>query len=119
MRTEAGVDAIPPHLVDQIAAGRCVAFVGAGFSAPAVPAWKALLEGLGEKATLDDDTRTWLGELVAHGGARDLEAAAQVLQVAMGPAFDPALAEVLVERVTPSASPSGGSCWRASPSTRS
>ncbi|MEO5851200.1 MAG: SIR2 family protein [Nocardioides sp.] len=54
---------VPPHLIDQIAAGRCVAFVGAGFSAPAVPAWKALLEGLGEKATLDDDTRAWLGEL--------------------------------------------------------
>jgi CheY-like chemotaxis protein len=94
-------DAVPQHLIDEIAAGRCVAFVGAGFSAPAVPAWTGLLEGLAEKATLDDDSRTWLGELIAHGGARDLEAAAQVLQVAMGPAFDPALAEVLVERGHP------------------
>ena len=95
------VDPIPQHLVDEIAAGRCVAFVGAGFSAPAVPAWTGLLEGLAEKATLDDDSRTWLGELIAHGGARDLEAAAQVLQGAMGTAFDPALAEVLVERGHP------------------
>jgi hypothetical protein len=92
---------IPQHLIDQIAAGRCIAFVGAGFAAPAVPAWKALLEGLGEKATLDDDTRVWLTELIDHGGARDLEAAAQVLQVAMGAAFDPALAQVLVERGHP------------------
>lgn len=78
-----------------------MAFVGAGFSAPAVPAWKALLEGLGAKATLDGDTRAWLAELVEHGGARDLEAAAQVLQGAMGAAFDPALAEILVERGRP------------------
>jgi CheY-like chemotaxis protein len=92
---------IPQHLLDQITAGRCVAFVGAGFAAPAVPAWKALLEGLGEKAALDDDTRSWLGDLVRHGAARDLEAAAQVLQVAMGRDFDPALAEVLVERGHP------------------
>lgn len=101
MEPRAGSPPIPQHLLDQIAAGRCVAFVGAGFSAPAVPAWKALLEGLGEKAALDEDTRAWLGELISHGGARDLEAAAQVLQVAMGPAFDPALAEVLVEKGHP------------------
>src|SRR4051812_13991634 len=100
MQTD-GADAIPQHLVDEIAAGRCVAFVGAGFSAPAVPAWTGLLEGLGQKAVLDDDTRAWLGELISHGGARDLEAAAQVLQVAMGTGFDPALAEVLVERGHP------------------
>ncbi|HRK47855.1 MAG TPA: SIR2 family protein, partial [Nocardioides sp.] len=76
-----------------------------GFSAPAVPAWTGLLDGLTEKAArqalLDDETRCWLGELIGHGGARDLEAAAQVLQVAMGPEFDPALAEVLVERGHP------------------
>src|SRR3712207_7433912 len=94
-------DPVPQHLFDQIAAGRCVAFVGAGFSAPAVPAWKALLEGLGEKAVLDADTRTWLGELIASGGARDLHAPAQVLQAAMGPGFAPALAEVPVAKGWP------------------
>ena len=101
MQRVAGLDPVPQHLIDEIAAGRCVAFVGAGFSAPAVPAWTALLEGLAEKAVLDEDSRTWLDELIGHGGARDLEAAAQVLQVAMGPEFDPALAEVLVERGHP------------------
>ena len=88
---------IPQHLLDQIAAGRCVAFVGAGFAAPAVPAWKVLLEKLAERAGLDPDTGAWLEALISHGGSRDLEAAAQVLQVAMGPAFDLALADVLIE----------------------
>jgi hypothetical protein len=92
---------IPPHLIQQIAAGRCVAFVGAGFAAPAVPAWKALLEGLADKADLEPEARTWVDELVRGGSARDLEAAAQVLQSALGPAFDPSLAEVLVERGHP------------------
>jgi hypothetical protein len=101
MPSTSAADAVPQHLIDEIAAGRCVAFVGAGFSAPAVPAWTGLLEGLAEKAQLDGDTRTWLGELISHRAARDLEAAAQVLQVAMGPEFDPALAEVLVERGHP------------------
>jgi CheY-like chemotaxis protein len=92
---------IPQHLIDQIAAGRCVAFVGAGFAAPAVPAWKALLEGLAEKAGLDPDAQAWVDDLIASGAARDLEAAAQVLQSALGSAFDPGLAEVLVERGKP------------------
>lgn len=94
-------EGVPQHLIDQITAGRCVAFVGAGFSAPAVPAWKALLDGLAEKAGLDEDTGAWLDQLIRQGGHRDLEAAAQVLQVAMGDQFDPALAEVLVERGHP------------------
>src|SRR5690349_10288360 len=86
---------IPAHLRDQIEAGRCIAFVGAGFSAPAVPSWKALLQGLAERAELGEGDRDWVAQLVAHGSSRDLEAAAQILQVAMGAAFHPALADVL------------------------
>ncbi len=96
-------DAIPPHLVQQIVAGRCVAFVGAGFAAPAVPAWKMLLRGLGERAALDAETAAWLATLVEHGGSRDLEAAAQILHTAMGDTFDPALAEVLAKDGHPEA----------------
>ncbi|MGZ4455057.1 MAG: SIR2 family protein [Nocardioides sp.] len=96
-------DAIPQHLVSQIIEGRCVAFVGAGFAAPAVPAWKMLLKGLGERAHLDDATAAWLASLVEHGGSRDLEAAAQILHTAMGDAFDPALAEVLAQDGHPEA----------------
>jgi hypothetical protein len=99
-----GVDTrIPQHLIDQIVAGRCVAFVGAGFAAPAVPAWKMLLRGLATRAVLDDDTQAWLDSLIEHGGSRDLEAAAQILHSAMGDAFDPALAEVLAEDGRPDA----------------
>ena len=94
---------IPQHLVEQIVAGRCVAFVGAGFAAPAVPAWKALLRGLRDQAALDDDTAAWLEDLVEHGGSRDLEAAAQILHTAMGEAFDPALARLLAEQGRPEA----------------
>lgn len=92
---------VPQHLVDDIAAGRCVAFVGAGFAAPAVPAWKSLLRGLAEKAVLDADTATWLDGLVEHGGSRDLEAAAQILHTAMGADFDPTLARLLAEEGRP------------------
>jgi hypothetical protein len=86
---------IPRHLLEQIAAGRCIAFVGAGFSAPTVPAWKVLIQQLAERAGLDADTSEWVEALVAHGGNRDLEAAAQVLQTTMGPQFDIALADIL------------------------
>lgn len=94
---------VPQHLVDQIVAGRCVAFVGAGFAAPAVPAWKMLLRGLADQADLDADTSAWLDGLVEHGGSRDLEAAAQILHTAMGEAFDPALATLLAEKGRPEA----------------
>ena len=94
---------IPQHLVDQIVAGRCVAFVGAGFAAPAVPAWKALLRGLSDRAILDPSTEAWLSSLIEHGGSRDLEAAAQILHSAMGDEFDPALAEVLAHDGKPDA----------------
>ena len=37
---------IPHRLVDEIAEGRCVAFVGAGFVMPTVPGWVDLLADL-------------------------------------------------------------------------
>lgn len=95
--------AVPAHLVDQIVAGRCVAFVGAGFAAPAVPAWKQLLTGLADQAELDADSSAWLAGLVQHGGSRDLEAAAQILHSAMGEGFDDALAGLLAEQGRPDA----------------
>lgn len=39
--------ACPPPLRDAILGGRCIAFVGAGFSSPAAPTWTALLRQLG------------------------------------------------------------------------
>lgn len=89
---------LPPHLIDQIAAGRCVAFVGAGFSAPAVPSWTGLLQGLARRAGLDADNADWIARLLDSGSSRDLEAAAQIVQGAMGSSFMAALEEVLGER---------------------
>jgi hypothetical protein len=86
---------IPRHLLEQIAAGHCIAFVGAGFSAPTVSAWKVLIQQLAERAGLDEDTSEWVEALVAHGSNRDLEAAAQVLQTTIGSQFDIALADIL------------------------
>ncbi len=49
---------VPQPLVDSILNGRCIAFVGAGFTQPAVPAWTNLLAELGKRlelpATLSD-----------------------------------------------------------------
>ena len=36
----------PRHLIEEIKSGRCVAFVGAGFSCPAIPGWSSLLSKL-------------------------------------------------------------------------
>ena len=40
---------VPVPLIDAILQGRCIAFVGAGFTTPAVPSWRTLLERLGER----------------------------------------------------------------------
>lgn len=42
-------DRVPQPLVDAILRGRCIAFVGAGVSSPAVPGWKELLVGIGAR----------------------------------------------------------------------
>ena len=42
---------IPPHLIEELRAGRVIAFVGAGFSAPAgFPGWKQLLLKIAQAA---------------------------------------------------------------------
>jgi len=60
---------VPAELVDAIVHGRCVAFVGAGFSVPTVPPWKRLLLDLVEAVPLSDATKAdllrWLGPNVA------------------------------------------------------
>jgi CheY-like chemotaxis protein len=74
----------PAALVRDIELGECVAFVGAGFSAAAVPAWQQLLEELaaGVSETTRDKLRLFLTHAAASGP--DYEAAAQVLRDEMG-----------------------------------
>lgn len=90
---------IPDGLIREIEEGRCVAFVGAGFAAPAVPGWKDLLTALLEKEPKpDSQRREWVEALLKADwpASRDLEAAAQVLQDHHGEAFHARLAQVVL-----------------------
>ncbi len=68
--------AVPLQLIADIDAGRCVAFVGAGFSAPAVQSWKALLLSLAKGLKSSEAVHG----LIASGRSRDYEAAAQTIR---------------------------------------
>ena len=73
---------IPDRLVDDIVAGDCVAFVGAGFTAPVLPEWRLLLVELAEEA--DEHTAEGVRRFVESGTNRDLGAAAQTLRDRLG-----------------------------------
>ncbi len=95
---------IPDGLVREIEEGRCVAFVGAGFAAPAVPGWKDLLTALLAKEPTPDEAQTaWVKALLEADwpASRDLEAAAQVLQDHHGEAFHTRLTEVVTAGYRP------------------
>tara|TARA_B100001750_G_scaffold218896_1_gene205402 strand:- start:629 stop:1921 length:1293 start_codon:yes stop_codon:yes gene_type:complete len=96
---------VPEALRAEIVGGNCVAFVGAGFSAPLVPEWPALLRRLGE-----DLGESAMVERVLGADARPrsdaLEAAAQMLRDAHPEPFLEALRqrlghEALATAVTP------------------
>jgi len=83
---------IPAGLVEDILAGRCVAFVGAGFSAARVKAWPALLESIADSLGLwheGSPVRSLLDN--DRPAALNLEAAAQLLQDEYPKAFRDAL----------------------------
>jgi hypothetical protein len=48
---------VPPRLVDAIVEGRCVAFVGAGFSAGVMPTWSKLLAELATRLDVPRDEK--------------------------------------------------------------
>jgi len=72
---------VPQHLVDEILAGRCVAFVGAGFSAPIAGTWADLLEAIHAALEVDDDQ---ISDAIAaardSGGALEYEAIGEMLR---------------------------------------
>jgi CheY-like chemotaxis protein len=90
---------IPPHLIDEIRAGNCVAFVGAGFSAAGVPAWSDLLTNIASVG-VPDETRQRVAELLSEPRtALDYEAAAQALRDALDKEpFDRRVAEEVARR---------------------
>lgn len=75
---------VPDHLVQEILAGNCVAFLGAGFSAAArLPAWDKLLTAMSSHG-VDQRTQDHVATLVRKGSAHALDEAAQVLEEAIG-----------------------------------
>jgi len=81
---------IPNQLISEIRNGNCVAFVGAGFSAPAVPTWEELLRRLGSEAQLSNHVKNAVKELLGKPGEFglfDREAAAQLIEEDLGDQF--------------------------------
>jgi hypothetical protein len=75
---------VPPKLLDDIGAGRCVAFVGAGFSAPAVKPWPALLKELAEHEAVTPDLRAYIDSRLKDERADRYEEVAQLLHDRLG-----------------------------------
>lgn len=88
---------VPQPLVRAITAGDCVAFVGAGFSAPVIPQWRQLIADLSRPPLMTNPTLEGrIASLLEGGTGRDLEAAAQTLRDAIGEeAFGAALRDRL------------------------
>ena len=94
---------LPQGLVDAILGGRCVAFVGAGFSAAArLPTWKALLLGVARSTQIPPGECQEIEALLKADRAQEpvtadaYEQAAQLLQDRLGrDAFTDAVRESL------------------------
>ena len=81
-------DRIPSDLLNEIHAGNCIAFVGAGFSAAAdLPAWGDLLARVATHPRVSRETRTHVAERIDRGSAFALDEAAQVLEDEIGRAL--------------------------------
>ncbi|SVE04273.1 uncharacterized protein METZ01_LOCUS457127, partial [marine metagenome] len=63
-RLDSELSEIPDHLIREIRQGKCVAFVGAGFSAPAVPDWDTLLPRISQSTEIEDVTRDRVARLL-------------------------------------------------------
>jgi CheY-like chemotaxis protein len=86
---------IPPALIDAVRNGDCVAFVGAGFSAPAVPTWTDLLRQMAERVEVTAHRTEILTAIGAAKTPLDFEMAGQLLRDALGARFDDVAAEVV------------------------
>ena len=63
-RFDSELSEIPNHLIQEIRQGNCVAFIGAGFSAPAVPDWDTLLSRIAQSTEIEDGTRDRVARLL-------------------------------------------------------
>lgn len=83
---------VPQHLVDELRAGRVIAFVGAGFSAAArMPTWIDLIKGICASALavhlITDSQTAFVHKIVKRGTGSDLDQAMQYLQDLLGIQF--------------------------------
>ncbi len=87
---------LPKHLIRSINRGECIAFVGAGFSAEAVPSWADLLRRISEAASLQLEAEVGVALSRPAPTAFELEACAQRLKKKLGPdGFENALSQQL------------------------
>ena len=91
----------PPDLVDSVRDGRCVAFVGAGFSQPTIPGWQGLLRELAEQIEprKRDPIRVWLE--TPNLTRRDYEGLGEAIELALGSSFRSLLKQTLSKPVLP------------------
>ena len=87
-------------LFEEIRRGNCVAFVGAGFSAPAVPDWDSHLAGIADSKEVRSQTKRRIEKLLGHEktslrGVFDREAAAEILKEELGSEFGTALNQLI------------------------
>ena len=66
-------------LVAETRAGRCVAFIGAGFTAPVCRSWPSLLREIAAEIE-GEDVRAQVESLLARGDGASFEIAAQILE---------------------------------------
>jgi hypothetical protein len=87
---------IPPKLLEAIRRGRCVAFVGAGFSAPAgIPEWGGMLRGVADHSKVSVADRKHIEERLKPKRADYYEEVAQLLQRILKDEFIPELAKIV------------------------
>ncbi|MBW2731523.1 MAG: SIR2 family protein [Deltaproteobacteria bacterium] len=92
---------VPDALVSDVLAGNCVAFVGAGFTAPAeVPTWQELLLALAK--SIGDETSAQIERLLSNQRLVNYQAAAQIMRDKLG---DKIYKERLSELVRPQEEP--------------
>jgi hypothetical protein len=84
----------PQHLVDEIKRGRCIAFVGAGFSAPVTPSWADLLKELAGRVP----DGALVQQVATARTATDYEMLGQLIKERLGDRYEPEVQDVLNRR---------------------
>jgi hypothetical protein len=72
---------LPNELIEEVRAGNCIAFVGAGFAGAAgFPTWAKLLQGLASRQEVPSEVRQHIEELMEKGSSHAYDEAAQTLE---------------------------------------